>query len=249
MPEPRLRPELIPRHVAIIMDGNGRWAERRGISRIEGHRQGLEACRGVVRSAHELGIKTLTLYAFSLENWSRPKAEVDALMGLLDRYLDSELDEIDRNGIEVRTIGRVDLLPESTRALVAKAVERTRGNDEMTLVFALSYGGRQEIVDAAKKLLKDAELGVVDAEDLDEKTFAAYLYDPDTSDPDLLIRTGGEYRVSNFLLWQIAYTEIYTTDVMWPDFSKDHLVEAILDYQQRERRFGQTSAQVSGAPS
>ena len=156
MPEPRLRPELIPRHVAIIMDGNGRWAERRGISRIEGHRQGLEACRGVVRSAHELGIKTLTLYAFSLENWSRPKAEVDALMGLLDRYLDSELDEIDRNGIQVRTIGRVDLLPESTRALVAKAVERTRGNDEMTLVFALSYGGRQEIVDAAKKLLKDA---------------------------------------------------------------------------------------------
>jgi len=244
MHERRLVPERIPRHVAVIMDGNGRWAERRGLSRIEGHRQGLEAARAVVRAAHEIGVHYLTLYAFSLENWNRPKAEVDELMRLLDRYLQSEIEEVMRNGIRVRAIGRVERLPAAVRTRVQHAVQRTRDNREMTLVFGLSYGGRAEIVDAARRLLRDAELGKVDPDALDEKTFAAYLYDPEIPDPDLLIRTGSEQRVSNFLLWQIAYTELYTTDVMWPDFRKGNLVDAVVDYQARERRFGLTSAQV-----
>ncbi len=246
MQEQRLRPDSIPRHVAVIMDGNGRLAEARGLSRFEGHRAGLDACRAVVRAAHELGVKVLTLYAFSLENWNRPKPEVDELMRLLARYLDSEMEEVMRNGIQVRAIGRIDRLPESVRERVADAVERTRNNREMKLVFALSYGGRAEIVDAARKLLHDAEVGKIDPTRLDEKTFAAYLYDPEIPDPDLLIRTGAELRVSNFLLWQIAYTEIYSTEVMWPDFRKTHLVDAILEYQRRERRFGMTGAQVRG---
>jgi undecaprenyl diphosphate synthase len=246
MRERRLDSKSIPRHVAIIMDGNGRWAERRGLSRIEGHRAGLESVRAVVRAAHELGVRWLTLYAFSLENWNRPKPEVDELMRLLERYLDLEIEEVHRNGIQVRAIGRVDRLAASARERIEAAVARTRGNREMTLVFAVSYGGRAEIVDAARRLLRDAESGKVDPDQLDEKTFAAYLYDPELPDPDLLIRTGAESRVSNFLLWQIAYSEIYTTDAMWPEFRKPHLVEAIADYQKRERRFGLTSAQVRG---
>lgn len=241
--------DRIPRHVAIIMDGNGRWAEQRGRSRDEGHRKGLEALREVVRAAHELGIQWLTLYAFSLENWSRPKSEVDSLMGLLEHYLETEIDEVMEKGIELRSIGRSDRLPPRIRKRVAAAVERTRGNREMHLVFALSYGGRSEIVDAARKLLRDAELGKVDPDGLDEKTFAAYLYDPEVPDPDLLIRTGAELRVSNFLLWQIAYTEIYTTDLMWPDFRAADLADAIREYQTRERRFGLTSGQVRGGRS
>ena len=247
MDESRLQPELIPRHVAIIMDGNGRWAERRGISRVEGHRAGLESCREVVRSASDLGIDYLTLYAFSIENWNRPKDEVRELMNLLETYLDKEIEEVMRNGIRVLAIGRDDRLPPSVRTRVEAAVERTRDNREMTLVFALSYGGRAEIVDAARRLARDAEDGKVDPDRIDEKVFASYLYAPEVPDPDLLIRTGAELRVSNFLLWQIAYTEIFTTRVMWPDFRKSHLVEAILDYQKRERRFGKTSAQVSGS--
>jgi undecaprenyl diphosphate synthase len=245
MDENHLRPERMPRHVAIIMDGNGRWAESRGASRVEGHRAGLESCREVLRSASDLGIENLTLYAFSLENWSRPKAEVRELMHLLETYLDEEIEEVDRNGVRVLAIGRNDRLPPSVRARVDSAVERTQHNRAMTLVFALSYGGRAEIVDAAKKLAHDAVAGRVDPDRIDEKTFASYLYAPDVPDPDLLIRTGAEMRVSNFLLWQIAYTEIYTTAVMWPDFRRKHLVEAIVDYQKRERRFGMTSALVS----
>jgi undecaprenyl diphosphate synthase len=244
--ERRIRADRLPRHVAVIMDGNGRWAERRGLSRIEGHRAGLESVRAVVRAAHELGIQALTLYAFSLENWNRPKAEVEELMRLLEHYLESELEEVMRNGIRVRALGRLELLPQGVRKRLDEAVERTQGNREMTLRFALSYGGRAEIVDAAKRLLRDAELGKIDLERLDEKTFATYLYDPELPDPDLLIRTGAELRVSNFLLWQIAYSEIHVTEVMWPDFRKTHLVEALLDYQSRERRFGLTSAQVRG---
>ncbi len=242
----RLRSEQIPRHVAIIMDGNGRWAERRGISRIEGHREGLEAIRDIVRGAHELGVGFLTLYAFSLENWNRPKAEVNELMRLLDHYLDAEIDEVMRNGIRLRSIGRLDRLPSAVAAKVRAAVERTRNNREMVLVFALSYGGRAEIVDAARELCREVELGKIEADSIDEKLFAAHLYDPELPDPDLLIRTGAESRVSNFLLWQIAYTEIYTTDRMWPEFRKPDLVEALIDYQSRERRFGLTGEQVRG---
>ena len=240
----RLSPEEIPRHVAIIMDGNGRWAQDRGLSRVEGHREGLESVRAVVRAAHELGVGVLTLYAFSLENWNRPKLEVDELMRLLEHYMERELDEVDRNGIRVRSIGRRDMLPSSVQAKIAEAEERTRDNREMQLVFAVSYSGRAEIVDAARRLLRDAEQGNVTPEQLDEKGFCAYLYEPEISDPDLLIRTGGEARVSNFLLWQIAYTELYISNVRWPDFRKKHLVEAFADYQGRERRYGLTSDQV-----
>jgi len=239
--------ERIPRHVAIIMDGNGRWAQARGISRNEGHKKGLDALRSVIRAANDLGIRWLTLYAFSLENWNRPKLEVASLMGLLERYLEIEIDEVMRNGIRLRSIGRPDRLPPRIRKKVDAAIERTQHNRNMTLVFALSYSGRSEIVDAARKLLREAELGKIDPETLDEKTFAAYLYDPEVPDPDLLIRTGAELRVSNFLLWQIAYTEIYCTDVMWPDFGERELHEAIRNYQNRERRFGLTSEQVRGA--
>ena len=249
MAEDVLLPDRMPRHVAIIMDGNGRWAERRGLSRNAGHREGLEAVRAVVRAAGDLGLEVLTLYAFSLENWNRPQSEVSELMRLLDHYLEVELDEVVEKNICVRVIGRLDRVPPSVRKRVEDAVERTREGRAMTLAFALSYGGRAEIVDAARKLMRDAELGKVDPEHLDEKTFAAYLYDPELPDPDLLIRTGAESRVSNFLLWQIAYSEIYMTDVMWPDFREEHLVEAIREYQSRERRFGLTSAQVRGGRS
>jgi undecaprenyl diphosphate synthase len=244
MHERRIRPETIPRHVAVIMDGNGRWARRRGLDRVQGHRAGIEAVRATVRAAHELGVRYLTLYAFSTENWSRPKGEVDALMGLLEHYLAAELEELDRNGIRLRAIGRLDRLPEVARVKLDEALERTRDNSEMTVVFALSYGGRAEIADAARKLARDVEQGKLDPEQIDEKTFGAYLYDPELPDPDLLIRTGGDARVSNFLLWQIAYAELHVTEVMWPDFRKNDLVAAVLDYQQRERRYGLTSAQV-----
>jgi undecaprenyl diphosphate synthase len=244
MAERRLDPKAIPRHVAIIMDGNGRWAEARGLTRVEGHRHGLESVRAVVRAGNELGLDVLTLYAFSEQNWNRPKQEVEELMRLLEHYLDTELDEVHRNGIRVRAIGRLDRLLPDLQRKIAAATERTRANREMDLVFAISYGGRGEIVDATRRLMRDAEEGKVDAEHLDEKTFSAYLYDPELPDPDLLIRTGGESRVSNFLLWQIAYTEIFVTDLRWPDFRKTNLVDALLDYQSRERRFGLTSAQV-----
>ncbi len=244
MRERKLESSRLPRHVAVIMDGNGRWAEARGLSRNEGHWAGIEAVRAVVRGAHELGIGTLTLYSFSLENWERPRREVDELMRILEHYLETELEEVHRNGIQVRAIGRLDRLAAPLRKRLDDAIERTRGNTEMRLVFALSYGGRAEIVDAARRLMREAELGKLDPERLDEKLFAAHLYDPELPDPDLLIRTGNEFRVSNFLLWQIAYSELHVSPVLWPDFRKSHLVDALLDYQSRERRFGLTSAQV-----
>jgi undecaprenyl diphosphate synthase len=246
MQERRIRADAVPRHVAIIMDGNGRWAERRGLDRIQGHRAGIESVRAVVRAAHELGVGQLTLYAFSTENWNRPKAEVDALMGLLEHYLEAELDELDRNGIRLCAMGRLERLPDSVRARLEQALRRTSDNTEMIVRFALSYGGRTEIVDAARRIARDVEQGKLDPEQIDEKLFAESLYAPDMPDPDLLIRTGGESRVSNFLLWQIAYAEIHVTGVMWPDFRKADLVDAVLSYQNRERRYGLTSAQVRG---
>ena len=238
MPESRLRSDEIPRHVAIIMDGNGRWAEQRGISRLEGHREGLGRVRDIVRAANELGIQYLTLYAFSLENWNRPKLEVDGLMRLLSEYLATEIDEVARNGIQLRTICRTERLPISVQRAVDGAIERTKNNDQMKLVFALSYGGRAEIVDAARKLLRDAERGEIDPDHVDEKTFGAYLYDPSIPDPYLLIRTGAEHRVSNFLLWQASYAEIWVTDVLWPDFQIPHLNEGLEFYATRKRKFG-----------
>ena len=235
-----------PRHVAIIMDGNGRWAESRGLERNAGHRAGVETVREVVRAAGDLGIEYLTLYAFSSENWNRPRDEVGELMKLIEDYLEDNLDEAIEQGVRLRTIGRIDRLPPSTRKAVDRAVEATAvGERGRELIFALSYGGRTEIVDAARRLARDAELGTIDVETVDEKVFGEYLYAPDIPDPDLLIRTGNESRISNFLLWQIAYSEIYMASVMWPDFRRPHLEAALKDFQARERRFGLTSAQVT----
>ncbi|MFO0687224.1 MAG: isoprenyl transferase [Myxococcota bacterium] len=248
MSTPEISPARVPRHVAIIMDGNGRWATARGQGRNAGHRAGIQSVREVIRAARDLGIEILTLYAFSLENWNRPRTEVAVLMSLLEEYLEKELDEVVAHDGRVRTIGRLDRLPASTRRAVERAVARTADNRGMQVVFALSYGGRAELVDAARRIARDAEQGKLDPESLDEKGFAAYLYAPDLPDPDLLIRTGGEQRVSNFLLWQIAYAELHLCDRMWPDFRRPDLEAAIADYQRRERRFGLTSEQVRPGP-
>jgi undecaprenyl diphosphate synthase len=244
MLHPDIQLDRVPRHVAIIMDGNGRWAAARGFERIEGHREGIESVRDVIRACRDYGVDVLTLYAFSIENWNRPRNEVSGLMQLLEEYLESEIEEVMEHDAQVRSIGRLDRLPPSTRRAVERAVERTAGNSGMKLVFALSYGGRAEIVDAARRIARDAEEGKLDPEVLDEKGFSGYLYAPDLADPDLLIRTGGEQRISNFLLWQIAYTELHLTDRMWPEFRRRDFEAAIVDYQRRERRFGLTSAQV-----
>jgi undecaprenyl diphosphate synthase len=245
MTSPAQSPVRMPRHVAIIMDGNGRWAVDRGLERNAGHQAGVDAVRDIVRAAGDFGIEYLTLYAFSSENWNRPKHEVGELMRLLEQYLEEDLAEAVEKGVRLRAIGRLDRLPPSTRTAVQRAIAATAGNRGRELIFALSYGGRTELVDAARKLLRDAELGIVDPDVLDEKTFSAYLYAPDVPDPDLLIRTGNEHRISNFLLWQIAYSEIHVTPVMWPEFRREHLAAAIRDFQSRERRFGLTSAQVA----
>jgi undecaprenyl diphosphate synthase len=239
-----LDPANIPRHVAIIPDGNGRWAESRGLPRSVGHSRGTEVVREVVRAAHELGIKQLTLYAFSTENWERPRDEVEAIMALLDHYISEESEELDANGIQVRTIGRLHVLKPRLQRAVRTLVTRTASNDQMVLTFALSYSGRTEIVDAVRSIARRVESGGFDPEAIEEKDIREVLYAPDLPDPDLLIRTGGEHRISNFLLWQIAYTELWITDALWPDFTKQDLVEAIAEYQRRERRFGRTGAQV-----
>jgi undecaprenyl diphosphate synthase len=239
-----LRHDALPRHVAVIMDGNGRWAERRGLERSEGHRAGVEAVRAVTRAARERGIRWLTLYAFSSENWNRPRSEVEALMRLPEEYFASELEEAIRNGVRIRHIGRRDRLPPNVRRSLDEAVARTAHGTQMQLVFAISYGGRGEIVDAARRLLRDHELRHLDPDALDEKSFGAYLDDPDLPDVDLLVRTGCEHRISNFLLWQSAYAELHFSDKLWPDFGPEDLAGALRDYQARERRFGLTRAQA-----
>ena len=240
----RLDPANIPNHVAIIPDGNGRWAEGRGLSRELGHREGSEAVRTIVRAAHELGIKMLSFYAFSTENWDRPRDEVDAIMALLDHYLEREADELHENGIKVQVIGRLHTLDPRLQRVVATLCERTESNDKMLLTFALSYSGRAELVDATRRIASRVESGRLDVEAIDEKTVQAHLYAPDLPDPDLLIRTGVERRISNFMLWQLAYTELWFSELLWPDFTKSALVDALVAYQQRQRRFGRTSDQV-----
>jgi undecaprenyl diphosphate synthase len=230
----QLNPERLPAHVAIIMDGNGRWAAQRRLPRVEGHRAGTEAVRETVESAARLGIQVLTLYAFSVENWKRPAEEVGTLMLLLKRYLRSELNTLLRNDIRFRVIGRVDELARDIQEELLQASERTVSSRGMQFNVALNYSGRTEIVDAARAAL-DAG---VRPQDLTEERLASYLYTAGQPDPDLLIRTSGEMRVSNFLLWQIAYAEIYVTDTLWPDFRRRHLLEAVLAYQKRERRYG-----------
>jgi undecaprenyl diphosphate synthase len=234
----KLDRERLPVHVAVIMDGNGRWAERRGLPRAAGHRAGAEALREMVRFCAELGIKYLTAYAFSTENWKRPRAEVDQLMALLVEYLYRELEEMDRQGVCLRAIGRPDELPPDARKALADAVERTRDNSLIIVNLALNYGGRREIVDAMRRLGAEIKAGRVEPEKIDEHTIQAYLYTAGIPDPDLLIRPAGEHRLSNFLLWQAAYTEFLMTPVLWPDFGRLHLVQALLEYQRRERRYG-----------
>ena len=226
--------QRLPRHVAVIMDGNGRWAQLRQKHRVEGHREGIHAVRDTVETAARLGIEVLTLYAFSIENWKRPESEVATLMGLLKHYLRSELDTLLRNKIRFRVVGRGQELEPDVRKELSLAEQQTAGNTGMLFNIALNYGGRAEIVEAARRLLESG----VRPEDLDEQRFAGFLYTAGQPDPDLLIRTSGEMRVSNFLLWQIAYAEIWVTDTLWPDFRKRHLLEAILAYQKRDRRYG-----------
>jgi undecaprenyl diphosphate synthase len=233
-----LDPGRMPHHVAIIMDGNGRWARKRGLPRVAGHAAARASVRDVVAAGSELGLKELTLYTFSMENWSRPRSEVAALMRLLDQTLREQIDDMDRDNIRLNAIGRLDQLPKYVRSRVDGAIDRLSGNDGLRLNLAISYGGRAEILDAVRSIAADAAAGDLDPADIDEETFRSRLYAPDLRDPDLLIRTSGEFRISNFLLWQIAYSELYVTGVLWPDFRRRHLYEALRDYQGRERRFG-----------
>jgi undecaprenyl diphosphate synthase len=235
----------LPRHIAIIMDGNGRWAKKHALGRVAGHRKGAEAVRETVRACREIGIKYLTMFAFSSENWSRPAKEVNALMRLLSQYLQTEIEEIRSNGIRLNIIGDWKSLRSDVKPLLEEAMRKTSANEDMIWTLALSYGGRDEIVQAVRRIAEDAVRGAISPHNIDHALFQNYLYTHDLPDPDLLIRTSGEYRLSNFLLWQTAYTEFYFTDVLWPDFSKEDLMAAIEEYQRRERRFGLTPEQIA----
>ncbi len=234
----------LPKHVAIIMDGNGRWAKQRGRPRIFGHKHGVTSVREIAEAAAELGIEYLTLYAFSTENWKRPKFETDALMTLLLQTINKETKTLNKNNIRLRTIGDLESLPGKIRKQLIKAIENTAGNTQMTLLLALSYSSRWELVNAVKKIVGRVEEGKLKVESLNQDVFGQYLETADVPDPELLIRTSGEYRISNFLLWQIAYAELYFTSKLWPDFRKDDLYEALIDFQNRERRFGKISEQI-----
>ena len=228
----------VPRHVAIIMDGNGRWARRRGLPRTEGHRAGAQSVREIVRACGELGVQVLTLYSFSTENWGRPEEEVGALMGLLDEYLRTETEELVSQKVRLRGIGELTRLPKVTQDLLAAAEFVTRDNDGLELVLALSYGGRTELVQAVRSIAKEVADGTLSVEEIDESLVEGRLYTAGLPDPDLLIRTSGDLRISNFLLWQIAYAELYITPVAWPEFRRENLLEAFSSYNARQRRFG-----------
>jgi undecaprenyl diphosphate synthase len=238
--------DKLPTHIAIIMDGNGRWAKKKLLNRISGHMKGVDAVREVVTACRELGIKVLTLYALSTENLRRPKEEVTALMGLLKEYLLKEREEMVQNNIRLCAIGRLEDLPTDVRSTLQQTIEKTGHCDGMVLNLALSYGGRAEILHAAKGVLSDLRKGKMEPDEMTEELFSQYLWTWGLPDPDLLIRTSGEFRISNFLLWQIAYTELYVTETLWPDFNREELLKAIADYQSRERRFGLTSEQLNG---
>jgi undecaprenyl diphosphate synthase len=227
-----------PRHIAVIMDGNGRWAKERGLPRREGHRAGAESVREITHTCIDLGVEFLTLYAFSSENWNRPPAEVSALMNLLDRFLSEKSKDLDQQNIRLLAIGQLDRLPRKTRGLLDKLIDRTSHHSALTLVLALSYGGREEIVEAARSLAANAAAGTLAPAEIDTALFASRLQTADIPDPDLLIRTSGEMRISNFLLWQISYAEIVIIKKFWPDFRRNDLTEAVQEYQRRHRRFG-----------
>jgi undecaprenyl diphosphate synthase len=236
-------PERVPRHVAIIMDGNGRWAKTRGLPRAEGHRQGTENLRRIIRASVEFGIEILTIYAFSTENWRRPPLEVRLLMSILESVIDRELAELDTNGVQIRHIGRMDQIAPSLQKKIRYACEMTKNNNRLILNVAFNYGGRDEIVSAVKRIIQAG----IPAEDVTEELLSHYMYTGDLPDPDLIIRTSGELRVSNFLIWQGAYSELYVTPTYWPDFDKEELRKAIFEYSNRKRRFGKTDEQIEEA--
>lgn len=235
----------LPKHIAIIMDGNGRWAKRRGLPRVAGHNEGINSVREITRECGKIGVQALTLYTFSIENWSRPKSEVTYLMTLLLRTIRNEVDELHKNNVRLTLMGHLADLPDDPLKGLMEGVEKTSRNTGLNLNLALSYGGRAEILDATRAIAQDVREGKLASDDINETIFSKYLYTRDMPDPDLLIRTSGELRLSNFLLWQMAYTEIYVTETYWPDFRNLELLTAIRDYQKRERRFGKTSEQIT----
>ena len=240
----KIQRDKLPRHIAIIMDGNGRWAKKKGNERIFGHKNGVRAVRDTVEAAAELGVNYLTLYAFSTENWNRPRTEIDALMSLLVTSLDREMDNLMENKIRLLVIGDIESLPAKVKKYLLRAIEKTSGNTGMSLILALSYSARWEILEALKRIARKIESGEMTSRDLNFEHIGDVLQTHDLPDPELLIRTSGEYRISNFLLWQIAYAELYFTETLWPDFTKEDLYQAICNFQQRERRFGMISEQV-----
>ncbi len=229
---------LVPGHVAVIMDGNGRWASQRNLPRIAGHSAGAKSVEEVIKAAKESGVKILTLYAFSTENWKRPKYEVDALFKLLENYIDSQTDILIKNDIRLSVVGRIEGLPDDIQRKLKSIMDKTRAGSSLLLNLALNYGARTEIVDAVRAVAKDCASGKVDPDEIDEKIFSGYLYTKDLPDPDLLIRTSGEMRLSNFLLWQLSYSELYISKKLWPDFKKSDFIEALNEYQNRQRRYG-----------
>ncbi|TXD47928.1 isoprenyl transferase [Polaribacter sp. IC073] len=241
----RIDLQRVPKHVAIIMDGNGRWAKGKGMSRVFGHRNALTAVRESVETAAQIGVEAITLYAFSTENWKRPKLEVDALMSLLINSLKKELPTFQKNGVAVNAIGNIENLPQKAQKALSDVILQTKTNTTIILTLALSYGSREEIVNAIKNISKKVVNKELNLEEIDEKTINNHLYTFNLPEVDLMIRTSGEHRISNFLLWQMAYAELYFTDILWPDFRKEHFYDAIIDYQNRERRFGKTSEQIT----
>jgi undecaprenyl diphosphate synthase len=235
----------LPAHIAIIMDGNGRWAKERGMSRTQGHKAGINSVRDIVEVCGQLGIKYLTLYTFSTENWNRPKDEVSVLMKLLVRALRKETDKLNKNNVRLTVIGDTSTFPESVQKELRESIEKLKNNNGLTLNLALSYSGRWDILQAVKKILEDTKINNINPDDITIEKFNSYLATRDIPDPDLLIRTSGEHRISNFLLWQIAYTELYISQLCWPEFRRQHLYKAISDYQKRERRFGMVSEQLN----
>ncbi len=241
----KIDPSNVPQHIAIIMDGNGRWAKSKGMPRALGHRSGVKSVREVTEAAAEIGVKWLTVYAFSTENWNRPALEVTLLMGLLVEAIEREIDDLNKNSVRLHAIGDLSKLPEKSRRAIQKGIEDTSKNERINLVLALNYSAKWEILKAVRTLAERAQKGLLDPSQIDEKTFESALSTDGIPHPELLIRTSGETRVSNFLLWQIAYAELYFTPVMWPDFGRNALFQAVLDYQNRERRFGMTSEQLT----
>ena len=241
----RIDPNNVPNHVAVIMDGNGRWAKGKGMNRIFGHRNALTAVRETIEAAAEIGTKAITLYAFSTENWNRPKAEVKALMTLLINSLNNELKTFQENSVKVNAIGSIETLPEKAKNTLHDVIEKTKNNTQIVMTLALSYGAREEIVNTIKNISKKVVNNELSIEEIDEKIINNHLYTFNLPDVDLMIRTSGEQRISNFLLWQMAYAELYFTNTLWPDFRREHFYDAIIEYQNRERRFGKTSEQIT----